>query len=51
MEFTNLQNYNGTAAITDTNYADGKAFWDVYQSLLTSRDSSFASEFPSADTQ
>ena len=37
MEFTNIENYNGTAALADSNYADDDAFWDVYQTLLTSR--------------
>ena len=37
MEFTNIENYNGAAALADSNYADADAFWDVYQTLLTSR--------------
>jgi hypothetical protein len=35
MEFTNIENYNGTVALADSNYADVDAFWDVYQTLLT----------------
>lgn len=34
MEFTNIENYNGTAALADSNYADADAFWDVCQTLL-----------------
>lgn len=30
MEFTNIENYNGTAPLADSNYADADAFWDVY---------------------
>lgn len=45
MEFTNVENYNGTAALADSNYADIDAFWDVYQTLLTSRVSTSASGF------
>lgn len=26
MEFTNIENYNGTAALADSNYADAQAF-------------------------
>lgn len=40
MEFTNIENYNGTATLADSNYTDVDAFWDVYQTLLTSRVSS-----------
>lgn len=50
MEFTNLENYSGTAVLADSNYADAPAFWDVYQTLLTSRVSSTASGFLLADT-
>lgn len=34
MEFTNLENYSGTAPLADSNYADVSAFWDVYQTYL-----------------
>lgn len=47
MEFTNLENYNGTAALADSNYADAQAFWDVYQTLLTGRVNTSASGFVS----
>ncbi len=50
MEFTNIENYNGTAAIADSNYADANAFWDVYQTLLTSRVSASAAGFAKSDT-
>jgi hypothetical protein len=47
MEFTNIENYSGTAALADSNYADAQAFWDVYQPLLTGRVSTSASGFVS----
>jgi len=48
MEFTNLENYSGSAALADSNYADIDAFWDVYQTLLTSRVSTSATGFVSS---
>jgi hypothetical protein len=48
MEFTNIENYSGTAALADSNYADMDAFWDVYQTLLTSRVSTTATGFISS---
>lgn len=48
MEFTNIENYSGTAVLADSNYADADAFWDVYQTLLTSRVSASASGFTSS---
>ncbi len=45
MEFTNIENYNGTAALADSNYADVRTFWNVYQTLLTGRVSTSASGF------
>ena len=50
MEFTNIENYSGTAALVDSNYADADAFWDVYQTLLTSRVSTSATGFVPAAT-
>ena len=48
MELTNIENYSGTAALADSNYADIDAFWDVYQTLLTSRVSTAATGFVSS---
>ncbi len=48
MEFTNIENYNGTVALADSNYADVDAFWDVYQTLLTSRVSTSTAGFVSS---
>lgn len=50
MEFTNIENYNGTVPLVDSNYADINAFWDVYQTLLSSRISISASGFAKGDT-
>lgn len=36
MEFVNLENYSGTA-LTDSNVVDYAAYWDIYQTLFTSR--------------
>ncbi|HXH99677.1 MAG TPA: hypothetical protein VNI52_05390 [Sphingobacteriaceae bacterium] len=37
MEFTSIENFNGTAALTDSNVVDYAAYWDIYQTLFTSR--------------
>jgi hypothetical protein len=37
MEFTNLENFNGTAVLADSNFTDAAIFWDVYNTLLTGR--------------
>ena len=50
MEFTNLENYSGTSALADSNYADKDAFWDVYQTLITSRVSTAATGFVPTQT-
>ena len=50
MEFTNIENYNGTAVLADSNYADANACWDVYQTLLTSRGRTSATGFAKGDT-
>ncbi|MEP7239094.1 MAG: hypothetical protein ABI685_14540, partial [Ferruginibacter sp.] len=50
MEFTNIENYSGTAALADSNYADATTFWDVYQTLLTCRFSTTSSGFATGDT-
>jgi hypothetical protein len=36
MEFTNMSNYNGNV-LTDTNYVDQAAYWDIYRTLYTAR--------------
>ncbi|NEM97412.1 esterase/lipase family protein [Pontibacter burrus] len=36
MEFTNMSNYNGNA-LTDTNFVDQAAYWDIYRTLYTAR--------------
>lgn len=37
MEFTNLENFNGTTPLVDSNYVTGTVFWEVYNTLLTGR--------------
>ena len=50
MEFTNLNQFNGKAALSDSNYTDGSTFWDVYKSLVMSRIHSNAIGFLRSDT-
>ncbi len=50
MEFVNLENYNGTATLADSNYVDGGIFWDVYNTLVMSRIYSSASAFVHPDS-
>lgn len=50
MEFTNLNQFNGTAALADSNFTDGSTFWDVYKSLVMSRVHSSATGFLHPDT-
>lgn len=37
MEFTNLECYNGTAALMDSNYIHANAFWSIYNTLSSAR--------------
>ncbi len=50
MEFTDLNVFNGTASLVDSNDVDAAAFWDVYNSLLMSIIYSNASGFLRPDT-
>lgn len=49
-EFTNLENYSGTAVLADSNYADDQAFWDVYNTLASARIHTNATGFLYPDT-
>ena len=37
MEFTSIENFNGTASLTDSNIVDYASYWDIYQTLFTAR--------------
>ncbi len=50
MEFTNLENFNGTAVLADSNFTTPSIFWDVYNTLLMGRIYSSASGFLKQDT-
>jgi hypothetical protein len=50
MEFTDLNVFNGTANLVDSNEINDGIFWDVYNTLLTSRIHSSASGFVHPDS-
>lgn len=50
MEFTNLENFNGTAALADSNYTTPSVFWEVYNTLLMGRVHTSATGFLKQDT-
>ena len=50
MELANLDNFNGTVTLADSNYVDAQVFWEVYNSLLTSRIHRSATGFLRQDT-
>jgi hypothetical protein len=50
MEFTNLENFSGTAALADSNYVTPSILWDVYNTLLMGRIHTSASGFLKQDT-
>jgi hypothetical protein len=50
MEFTNMDNYNGTAVLADSNFIDPETYWDVYNTLIMSTIHSSATGFIRPDT-
>jgi hypothetical protein len=50
MEFTDIEHFNGRAPLTDSNYANGNSFWQVYNTLLSSRISSSETLLVSGDS-
>jgi hypothetical protein len=50
MEFTNLENYNGTTALVDSNNIDASVFWNVFRTLYTARVYSTATGLVNPDT-
>jgi hypothetical protein len=50
MEFINLEYFNGTAPLADSNYAHAASFWQVYNTLISGRIHSSATGFLRGDT-
>lgn len=50
MEFANLEDFNGTTALVDSNYIDDGILWDIYKTLYTARIYSNASGLLHPDT-
>jgi hypothetical protein len=50
MEFTNLEYFNGTTALADSNQVNADVFWQVYNTLVTARVHGVAAGFVSPDT-